>query len=220
MSADHYHGMSTPAPGTDPRSQRSATHDGYAAHAQVSRLGVPPPAVTSRAMKEASKKVADQTREVFGQGGKGQSPGGRPSTRGYGMPRAASPAPARSASPQPAMNSDVRYRSASPNPYGSHQRNQSMPQPRGSDQGYYRGSSPNADYGRPRSSYGGADMAVQLAPVGDDRYGSQRGRGSYDKPTRQRSKSVAGGPRHYSRDGRPVLHYGKFDCSGVEVIWY
>ncbi|GJN71948.1 hypothetical protein PLICBS_006019 [Purpureocillium lilacinum] len=80
MSADHYHGIATPAPGTE-RGSRAipvpGSHDAVAASrgtpppsyqqpAPVARLGVPPPAVTSKAMKEASKKVADQTRTIFG----------------------------------------------------------------------------------------------------------------------------------------------------------
>lgn len=152
------------------------------------------------------------------------------------MPRAASPAPQRSVSPQPQMSGDGRhagYRSASPNPYSGHHRNSSqmsMSQKRGSDQGYHRQSSPNdaarsvspapfRDYNRPQSSYGGNDMAVQLAPAGEDHYGSQRGRGSgrpdsramglYDGGSRQRSKSVADPARQYTRDGRAILHFGK-----------
>lgn len=225
MSADHYHGIATPAPGADPRSVRSGGRDGlpsYGNPAPVSRLGVPPPAVTSRAMKEASKKVANQTRTFFGNGGShGGSPSSRPGTRGHDMPRAASPAPNRSASPQPRMSGDSRYRSASPNPYGGHQRNPS--QGRGHDQGYYRGSSPGSarggspatygDYSRPRSSYNGSDMAVQLAPGPDDGYGSHRSRGSvnlYDGGSRPRSKSVADPSRQYTQDGRPILHFGKW----------
>lgn len=242
MSADHYHGIATPAPGADPRSTRSNGREAppsYNNPAPVSRLGVPPPAVTSRAMKEATKKVTDQSRAVYGNAGnRGASPASRPATRGSDMPRAASPAPNRSASPQPRMSGDSRYRSASPNPYSGHHRNGSqvsVSQQRGSDQGYYgsasphgstrgstrgsiRGASPashrGGDYNRPRSSYGGgSDMAVQLSPAGDDRYGSQRGRGAvdlYDGGSRPRSKSVADPSRQYTRDGRPIMHFGKF----------
>ncbi|KAF5130175.1 Septation protein imp2 [Metarhizium anisopliae] len=236
MSADHYHGIATPAPGADPRSGRPSGREAppsYNTQASVSRLGVPPPAVTSRAMKEATKKATDQSRAVFGNAGnRGASPASRPATRGSDMPRAASPAPTRSASPQPRMSGDSRYRSASPNPYSGHHRNASqvsVSQQRGSSQGYYgsgsphgstrgsvRGASPasfRGDYDRPRSSYGGgSDMAVQLAPAGDDRYGSQRGRGAvdlYDGGSRPRSKSVADPSRQYTRDGRPILHFAR-----------
>ncbi|GAB0131731.1 hypothetical protein EsDP_00000192 [Epichloe bromicola] len=232
VSADHYHGIATPAPGAEPRPARSSGREAppsYNNQAPVSRLGVPPPAVTSRAMKEATKKATDHTRAVFGNAGnRGQSPASRPAPRGNDMPRAASPVPTRSASPQPPRNSgDSRYRSASPNPYGGHHRNGSqvsMSQQRGSDQRYYGAASPHGstrggspasfrgEYDRPRSSYGGSDMAVQLAPVGDDRYGSQRGRGAvdlYDGGSRPRSKSVADPSRQYTRDGIPILHFAR-----------
>ncbi|KHO01696.1 Fps/Fes/Fer/CIP4-like protein [Metarhizium album ARSEF 1941] len=237
MSADHYHGIATPIPGADPRSGRHSGREAppsYSTQASVSRLGVPPPAVTSRAMKEVTKKATDQTRAVFGDAGnRGTSPASRPVTRGSDIPRAASPAPTRSASPQPRMSGDTRYRSASPNPYGGHHRGGSqvsVSQQRGSGQGHYgsaspqgsargsaRGSSPasfRGDYDRPRSSYGGSgsDMAVQLAPAGDDRFGSKRGRGAvdlYDGGSRPRSKSVADPSRQYTRDGRPILHFAR-----------
>lgn len=289
MSADHYHGIATPAPpnntsmsqsvpapgareaaavtrGTPPPSyQIGQTH---AQHTPVSRLGVPPPAVTSKAMKEATKKATSQTRSMFGDNSKaepagyGTSPMSRPGTRGNDVPRAASPAPAptRSASPQPqraANNRRTDFRSASPNPYqsNSHQRSGSMSPapPRGSDQTFYGRSSPHGsvhgsvrgsvqgsvrgaspapyrEYQRPQSSYGGSDMAVQLAPAGDDGYGSQRGRGSgrpesramglYNGDTRQRSKSVADPSRLYTRDGRPILHYGKSNTWIGETLKY
>ncbi|PFH62216.1 hypothetical protein XA68_14623 [Ophiocordyceps unilateralis] len=258
VSADHYHGIATPAPGSDSRMTRSVpapgSHDAamtnsgtpppsYQKPAQVTRLGVPPPAVTSKAMKEATKKVTAQTRTIFGNDAKAgggscrASPGFRPSTRGNDMPRAASPAPARSASPQPRASNDVRgggYRSASPNPQRHHHRTQSQAAPsvrRGAEPGYYGGGSPSGpgretpsssgyrDYNRPQSSYGGgsSEMAVQLAPAEDDGYGSQRSRGSessramglYEGGTRSRSKTVADPARQYSRDGRPILHYAR-----------
>lgn len=268
MSADHYHGIATPAPGSTtsfsqsvpaPGSRDTAsatkgapppsyqTGQSQSQQVPVSRLGVPPPAVTSKAMKEATKKATAQTRSMFGDSPRaepaayGTSPVSRPGTRGSDMPRAASPAPTRSASPQPqrnANNSRMGYRSASPNPYqgGQHRDSPTFapPQQRGTDPGYYGASSPHGsvrgsvrgaspapyrEYQRPQSSYGGSDMAVQLAPAGDDSYGSQRGRGSgrpesramglYNGDTRQRSKSVADPSRQYTRDGRPILHYGK-----------
>ncbi|KAK2591659.1 formin-binding protein [Conoideocrella luteorostrata] len=232
MSADHYHGIATPAPGAESRSTRSGGREAppsYNNQGPVSRLGVPPPAVTSRAMKEATKKATDHTRAVFGNAGsRGASPASRPVTRDNDMPRAASPAPIRTASPQPRMSGDSRYRSASPNPYSGQHRNgsqASMSQQRGHDQRHYGGASPHGssrggspasyrgDYDRSRRSYGGSDMAVQLAPVGNDGYGSQRGRGAvdlYDGGSRPRSKSVADPSRQYTRDGRPILHFGKF----------
>lgn len=266
MSADRYHGITTPVPAPEaaiPRTYQAppsrdvaaasqGTPPPYQPQTQVTRLGVPPPAVTSKAMKEASKKVATQTRTIFGDSGRRDSAGSatspmsRPGTRGNDVPRSTSPAPTRSVSPQPQrrMSNDPRrmdYRSVSPNPYnGHHHRNSSqasLSQNRAPDQNYYRQASPHGsvhgsvhgsargaspspykDYTRPQSSYGGSDMAVQLAPVSDDPYGSQRSRsgrpesramGLYDGG-HQRSKSVADPSRQYSRDGRPILHMGKF----------
>ncbi|KAL6409643.1 hypothetical protein AUP68_06025 [Ilyonectria robusta] len=170
-----------------------------------------------------------------GSGVYGTSPVSRPGTRGTDMPRATSPAPMRSASPQPPRpdSSRMSYRSASPNPYAGSQRSPSQmssPQKRGSDQGYYQQPSPQEasrapsparyrDYNRPQSSYGGSEMAVQLAPVGNDPYGSQRSRGSRpqsratghfnEEGSRQRSKSVADPSRLYTSDGRAILHYAR-----------
>ncbi|OAA79345.1 SH3 domain protein [Akanthomyces lecanii RCEF 1005] len=231
MSADRYHGVATPAPaGHDAAAATRGTPPAYSSQSQVSRLGVPPPAVTSKAMKQASKKVASQTRSIFGEDSRdsGMSPSSRPATRtGYDMPRSASPAPTRGASPQPRMGHDPRYRSASPNPRTQHQRGGSQPHndsyrhasPHGSMQGSVRGSSPAsyADYGaRPHSSYGGSDMAVQLAPVDGDMYDSKRGRGGdsramglYEGNSRPRSKSVVDSSRQYTRDGRVILHFAR-----------
>lgn len=237
MSADHYHGIATPAPGA----QGSAARSGPAPSGREappsynqpppSRLGVPPPAVTAKAMKQASQKVADQTRNVFGDRSRGGSTGygNSPSRSSADIPRAASPAVPRSASPQPPRNDSRRmdHRSVSPNPHGSYQsRNGSQASMnRGSAQGFYRGASPNdaspssySQYGRPKSVYGqssGGDMSVQLAPTGEEGYGSQRGRGGsqamglYEGNSRPRSKSVADPSRQYTRDGRPILHFGK-----------
>ncbi|KAI5866384.1 hypothetical protein GGS23DRAFT_556865 [Durotheca rogersii] len=138
---------------------------------QVQRLGVPPPAVTSKAMQEASRKYVEQTRDMFGSKRPGSSAynnssssfsnsaPARPTTRGSDMPRAASPAPTRSASPHTGAAPDSRqsYRSASPNPYSGGQPQQmpsqqrhsqsprtSMSTKRNSDQGsYYRHHSPS-----------------------------------------------------------------------------
>ncbi|KAK2128338.1 putative cell division control protein [Fusarium oxysporum II5] len=254
MSADHYSGLATPAPASEAASRQASASrtaptpvnpDVAAAkrgtpppsyQTPVSRLGVPPPAVTSRAMKEATKKATTQTRSIDmsrgGSGIYGSSPGSRPGTRGSDMPRATSPAPARSVSPQPPMNDNMSYRSVSPNPYAASQRSPSVmssPQKHGSAQGYYpqspqqaasRGPSPApyAQQNRPGSSYAGSDMAIQLAPV-DDPYGSQRSRGSRpasramsyydDGSTRQRSQSVADPSRLYTGDGRAILHYAR-----------
>lgn len=302
MSADHYHGIASPNPGAEAAVLRSskgpASHDAasvtrgtpppsYQQQPKVTRLGVPPPAVTSKAMKEASKKMASQTRSVYGDNGRrgstsagdgtspvsrpttrsvygdngrrgstsaggGTPPISRPTTRGTDIPRSVSPAPTRSVSPQPRVAAEPRRmsaeprrvdrRSVSPNPYASHHQRApsqaSTSRGRGSEQSYYRQPSPNPSargvspsaysvHNRPQSSYGGSDMAVQLAPVGDDPYGSQRSRGSgrpesramglYEGGSHQRSRSVADPSRLYTRDGRPILHMGKFSISNANV---
>ncbi|GKT65868.1 cell division control protein [Colletotrichum tofieldiae] len=286
VSADRYHGIATPTPGSQPfsRSVPPATSNSAATASLrgtpppydqqiVQRLGVPPQAVTAKAMKETSQKFADQTRSMFNPAkrpgsGYGGAPQSRPMTRGSDVPRAASPAPLRSASPRAAPVEDVRsgyrssprsasprtgpvedvrggYRSASPNPQGSVGRGASqmngMPR-RGSEQPFYRQNSPSnmsrtaspAPYlekMRPGSSHVANDMAVQLAPLGDENYGSMRGRGGNRPGTsssnramglyegggppgqgdsRQRSKSVADPSRQYTRDGRPILHFGEY----------
>ncbi|KAI1387782.1 uncharacterized protein F4822DRAFT_407573 [Hypoxylon trugodes] len=165
ISADHYHGIATPqpdrpapertipdrtAPDRSPAMSRSvpvprASTDAAAGmrgtpppsyDQQVQRLGVPPPAVTSKAMQEASRKYVEQTRDIFSARRPGSgvyshsfnsSTSSRPATRGNEMPRAASPAAPRSASPQPQARTHQEtrqsqsYRSASPNPYSSSQ---------------------------------------------------------------------------------------------------
>ncbi|KAF3761895.1 hypothetical protein M406DRAFT_295601 [Cryphonectria parasitica EP155] len=276
MSADHYHGIATPAPGAQPFS-RSAPIGGPSNAAAgmrgtpppsydqpPQRLGVPSPAVTSRAMKETSQKYTQGTRNLF----TGDRPGSgnyrsssRPATRGNDMPRAASPAAPRSASPRPGMYQE----SASPNTYANsprgstNSRHGSVQMDNHSSQGFYRQNSPNdmpraaspapfrgggdygrpasrGDYGRPASragsnlSNGHPDMARGMSPAPtDDGYsGSMRGRGGrpgtsqgnrgmslYEPqgqiaPTsRQRSKSVADSGKHYTKDGRPVLHFAR-----------
>ncbi|OLN96013.1 Septation protein imp2 [Colletotrichum chlorophyti] len=288
VSADRYHGIATPTPVSQPFSRSvpsAATNSPAAAGLRgtpppsydqqiVQRLGVPPQAVTAKAMKETSQRFADQTRSMFSptnrpsSGHAGTAPLSRPATRGSDVPRAASPAPLRSASPRSGVTDnsrsgyrgsprsasprssggdDVRggYRSASPNPNsgslgrGSSQiSSMSFTPRRGSEQPSYRQNSPSnmsrtaspapfRDQTRPNSSHVANDMAVQLAPVGEDNYESLRGRGGYRPGTsssnrtlglyegsgssesRQRSKSVADPARQYTTDGRPILHFAR-----------
>ncbi|KAI1823489.1 hypothetical protein F4861DRAFT_531547 [Xylaria intraflava] len=228
VSADRYHGISTPIPEPTPdRPQEQAierpqTRDrarpfSRAARADsdagagmrgtpppsydmpVQRLGVPPPAVTSKAMQEASRKYTGQTRQVLSTGRPASvynSVPARSATRQADVPRAASPAPPRSISPQPNSQPETRQaqRSASPNPQHGGSPQPSMTSRRDSEQGYFpnspndaqsRTASPSpyrADYDRPVSR-GGA-MAVQLASFGGEgsTYGSVRSRGSSARP--------------------------------------
>ncbi|KAK5637435.1 hypothetical protein RRF57_013148 [Xylaria bambusicola] len=92
----------------------------------VQRLGVPPPAVTSKAMQESSRKYTGQTKQMLSSSRPASAYNGtpsRPATRQADVPRAASPAPPRSVSPRPTTRGETRPetrqapRSASPNPY-------------------------------------------------------------------------------------------------------
>ncbi|KAK3945587.1 hypothetical protein QBC46DRAFT_94727 [Diplogelasinospora grovesii] len=132
MSADHYHGISTPAPGAvnplsrsvpAPGSNQGVVSSGMRGTpppsydqqvAPVQRLGVPPPAVTSKAMKASSEKFQQQTRSMFnntaerpGSGNYGGhashgSMSSRPATRGNEMQMP------RAASPAPPRNTSPR----------------------------------------------------------------------------------------------------------------
>ncbi|EPE28954.1 SH3-domain-containing protein [Glarea lozoyensis ATCC 20868] len=236
VSADNYHGIATPAPGSTPNARPGGTQ--MASGSQmggmrstpppsydqpVSRLGLPQPAFTSKAMQQTRQKYEDQTRNMFSapQARPGSQHGSqsRPGTRGSDMPRATSPAPPRSVSPRPNMQVDSRqaYRSASPNPYGGSQRSRTQsqsasPVKRGSEQnGYYRQNSPNEiaravspapfrEQERPHSSHVASDMAVQLAPAPSDGYGSQ-GRGG-SRAGSSRTMSYYGGQGSNSQVSR------------------
>lgn len=232
VSADNYHGIPTPAPGSTPNARpggsqmasgslmagmRGTPPPSY--DQPVSRLGLPQPAFTSKAMQQTRQKYEDQTRTMFtppqarpdSQGGYGSQ--SRPGTRGSDMPRATSPAPTRSVSPRPSMQIETRqtHRSASPNPYGGSQRSRTQsqsasPQKRGTDQEYYRHNSPAEmaravspapfrEQERPNSSHVNhvnSDMAIQLAPSPSDGYGGSQGRGS-SRAGSSRTMSYYGG---------------------------
>ncbi|KAM0271102.1 hypothetical protein ACHAQH_009224 [Verticillium albo-atrum] len=219
VSADRYHGIATPAPSTQQPFSRSIpplAGGGTAAAGlrgtpppsydqQVQRLGVPPAAVTARAMKETSQKFTDQARTVFGSDGRPDSSTSRATGRGREVPRAMSPAPPRSVSPRPDVPSGMRsgHRSASPNPRAAVQHDSGIGQPRSQDQDYYRQGSPNdmartaspapfREYTRSNSGPAQVDMAIQLAPFVDENYGSQRGRGGGGRPGTSSSNKAMG----------------------------
>jgi hypothetical protein len=285
VSADRYAGMATPGPGTPnvhsplPGGQPTPLINATMAGAQrgtpppsydqppMSRLGAPPAAHTSRAMKETTSRYVHQRQSVY------QSSPNRPSSRAGPVDdvvRSTSPAPVRSASPRPGYESQsVRhqpqqgyrpasqadYRAPSPSPYSSNRARantttpQKVPVGYGAPTGYFgHGGSPNGNVPRavsPQPGYlaqsrpgsrGGAPITMQASsPAGTDYGGSVRGRtagvrrptsqymsgtgsdvgpGTYGPgggqvSTRVRSKSQAD-PRQFSKDGRPILHYGKF----------
>ncbi|KAI4134857.1 MAG: hypothetical protein LQ347_001181 [Umbilicaria vellea] len=135
MSADRYHGLSTPAPGAGPSvnnmnnnnnnnnntfsaAQRGTPPPSYNEQAKVKRLDLPQPAFTSAQMQQTTRKYMGQNQEMYGAGS-------RPGTKGSGhhdMPRATSPAVPRSVSPRPAIYGAPgghSARSVSPNPYAT-----------------------------------------------------------------------------------------------------
>lgn len=237
MSADHYIGNATPAPGAQPfsRSVPPVGGSGNAAAGMrgtpppsydqpVQRLGVPAPACTSRAMKETSQKYTQQTRSLF-TGDRPNSGGyaspSRPTTRGNDMPRAASPAPPRGTSPRPGMHS----RSASPNPYADNQRG-SMNSRRGSvqmdatpshhsAQGFYRQNSPNdmprAVSPAPFRSAGDYGRPASRAGSNFSAHHSDMSRGMSPAPT---DDGLGGSTR--GRGGRPVTSQGNRGISLYE----
>ncbi|KAL2187310.1 hypothetical protein L209DRAFT_686324 [Thermothelomyces heterothallicus CBS 203.75] len=210
VSADHYHGIATPGPGASPSrtipgdsissnnsvvaaAMRGTPPPSYDQQVQVQRLGVPPPAVTSKAMKESSQKFQQQTRSLFTQNdrpGSGGGYGSRPGTRGGGsdVPRAISPAPQqRSVSPRPTSRASPhygssqqqqqqqqqQYRSTSPSPYAGSQHRSVSPAPyagsqRGSMSNSYYGSGSSSGNNQHRGSVSAAspnDMARSVSPA-------------------------------------------------------
>ena len=140
MSADRYHGISTPAPGMGSTSRQNS--DFAAAQSgtpppsyndpPVKRLDLPQPAFTSAQMKQTTQRYVGKNQDMYGSS--------RPGTRGSGdVPRATSPLPLRSTSPRPGYNASQGQnqrdyaRSASPNPNAS---NRQTPNSSPSKQGY------------------------------------------------------------------------------------
>ena len=138
VSADRYHGISTPGPsGTNVSSERTpvgsasrfqgaelrSSHSGtppplYDAQ-PVSRLGAPQPAFTSKQMQQTTASYTAQKRDMFSPGSRQgtyeqrshSSQGSRPGTRDgrpVDLPRTTSPAPLRSTSPRPFTGGDNR----------------------------------------------------------------------------------------------------------------
>lgn len=239
MSADQYHGIVTPVPGTPaananrtqsipiPGSQDAAAasrgtppptyQPAQAQSTPVSRLGVPPPACTSKAMKEATKKATAQARSVYGDAGRGDtsahstspssrsvygtSPSSRPGTRGTDVPRAVSPVPApaqasaRSVSPQPqrqgtSASRRMNNRSVSPNPQASAR--EVSP-------------APYAEQQRPQSSYYQGHQQRNSSPA--PRRGSEQ---PYYRQPSPNPSARAVSPAPYAEQQRPQSSYAPF----------
>ncbi|KAI9726156.1 MAG: hypothetical protein M1828_001829 [Chrysothrix sp. TS-e1954] len=207
MSADRYHGLATPAPGTThgsaqstprasamqsqmPDRTRDAPPPSYnQAPAPVSRLGAPQPAFTSRQMQQTTQKYVDQKQSMFGSGpGAGSSSSPPQYATSYAsptrvpQPRQAPPQnPNRAPSPSP-------YRAASPRPEAYN----SGPQP--SQQGHLpRAASPNpylngnaSGGSRPRAQSASPAKAVRPVSNGYPNYpttgSSPTARAGYGRP--------------------------------------
>lgn len=256
VSADRYHGISTPAPGGPPpplsKSPINASHRGtpppaYDPAAATRRLDAPQPAFTSAQMQRTTQKYTAQTQDMFSSQN-GSQPGTRGSGQGYGdVPRAASPNPMRATSPRPGFAADGR-RGSSPAPYQQKPGRQAQspsghPSNRGSggpqaygqysrhgspnDMAMQRVASPQPQYARQDSQRpNSAGMELQLSGNQVDSFGGRPRGGSNARPQsmyhgpdagRQRSRTMTGGSAGpVSRDGRPVMHFGKlqdFRCS-------
>ena len=230
----------TPAPGSQMQhpsaaAQRGTPPPSYHDQGMIKHLGAPQPAHTSKSMQAATRKYTNQNADMYG----GENrPGSSMAPRSTSpLPiRSTSPRPGmgadnhRSASPNPYANQGRpgygNQPQQQPNKYGSYSRHNSP-----GDVG--RGAPSPAPYARenrPASSAGG--MALQLSQGDGGALGQERrqqggrpqsyyGGGnnnmvmSQDSGSRTRSKSVvgnSGGPRggQFGRDGRAVLHFGKF----------
>ena len=137
MSADRYHGLATPAPGTPSVSGTTigmpysvATSASSAAQRGTpppsydqpsSLLGAPQPAFTSRAMQQTTQRYVDQKQNMFNSApqpstfnqrswNSSSRQSGQGSSRGQDVMRATSPVPPRSTSPRPALYGESQPR--------------------------------------------------------------------------------------------------------------
>ena len=255
VSADRYHGISTPTPST-----YSSTYGGSNASVAtpppayndptVKRLGAPQPAFTAKQMHKTTQKYTGQTQSMLR--GQNNSMGSRHSGQTQEAARARSPAPAprRSVSPQPRVDTRMSQNSGrGPSPTPSSYQSNSMrsqysrsPTPRRTQDPPYnpneyarrpspaashRAVSPNPQFrqqSRPSSSggmelqlSGNHDMYGSTSPGGyaSSARGSSRPSSSYGEApppvgrSRSRTMAVAEPGRQFSRDGRPILHFGK-----------
>ena len=131
MSADRYHGLSTPVPGGTPTAQSNSTGRVKPSHipdrsdpsgipppSYERRLGAPQPAFTSRSMQQTTQRYVDQNRSMFSaplrpnaqdqkqhsQKTSLQHQSNTYSGHSHPSNRAASPVPFRSTSPRPGMH--------------------------------------------------------------------------------------------------------------------
>ncbi|OQE28510.1 hypothetical protein PENSTE_c003G06345 [Penicillium steckii] len=215
VSADRYHGISTPTP-----SAPSSTYGGSSSGAppayhdpSVKRLDAPQPAFTSKQMQKTTQRYTGQTQSML-RGGS-NNPNMPPVSKPQEVPRARSPAPTarRSASPQVSPRVDTRTaystRGASPAPSpttyqssSARSRYSASPTPRRAQEPPY---SPN-DYAR-RASPAPSHRAVSPQPAFRQQTRPSSAGGMElqlsNPPDMYASSSY--GSRH---DGRPMSQYG------------
>jgi hypothetical protein len=151
VSADRYHGLATPMPGTpsvgaeppgnapppltnvNVNAAKRGTPPPSYEQPPMSRLGAPQPAHTARQMQKTTQMYVDQKVSMFNTGSTTRAQSRPPPTRSATSqepPRAVSPAPTRATSPRPGMYTSQQQqqppRATSPRPstYSSQQQQQ------------------------------------------------------------------------------------------------
>lgn len=249
VTADRYHGLSTPAPPATPGAGATAAPTPPPAYnqpgQQVSRLGAPQPAFTSKAMQQTTQRYVNQAADVFGSGpgrpgtsSAHQRAQSRPGTRGGDIPRATSPAPMRATSPRPGMYEQQQARAPSPNPYGGgpgqgqrpRAQSTSPVKPRGgsynAQHGYAsQGSSPNQQRQGPGYGNNMPPRAISPSPYGGNqgaqsRPGSSRGDMALQLAPNSDGNTNYGSMRGRGGEGRPrpmSQYYGN-SSGGQETV--
>ncbi|KAF2084785.1 hypothetical protein K490DRAFT_75587 [Saccharata proteae CBS 121410] len=203
MSADRYHGLATPAPG----SNGSSTPNAAAAPAPLnsnsavsaaqrgtpppsydqpmSRLGAPKPAHTSRQMQQTTRDYVNQTQNMFNP--RSSAGSSRPATSSRGSSDVArAPSPGLYDQQQQPRSQHQAYRATSPNPYAAAGRpraqssspikpayNSYNPSRHGSPGANPRAISPQPQFQRPSTRSGGG-----AASPGAAHFGAQQRPGS------------------------------------------
>ncbi|KAI0198186.1 hypothetical protein F4808DRAFT_463020 [Astrocystis sublimbata] len=207
-----------PAPraSNDSASTRGTPPPLYDTPTPVQRLGVPPPAVTSKAMQEASRKYTGQTRQMLSQsrpgsvyGGGGGGAQSRPASRqaapAAAVPRAASPAAPRSVSPRPTTRAAAEQAQAHTRAQSQSQ-SQTRPATRGGSgetrpdtrhtqaQAHARSASPNPPYAAASHGRSQSRSSPQPAPAQPNpAYARSEHRASPQPTQSQRRGSEQGG---------------------------
>ncbi|KAJ5648247.1 hypothetical protein N7490_004619 [Penicillium lividum] len=225
VSADRYHGISTPNP-----SAPSSTYGGSNSPAppayndpNVKRLGAPEPAFTAKQMQKTTQRYTGQTASMLRGGSNNPAMAPREAAKPQEVPRARSPAPSRSpaprrsASPQVSPRVDTRTgyggggASPSPSTYQSgsaRSRYSQSPTPHRAQESPY---SPN-DYAR-RASPAASHRAVSPQPQFRQQVRPSSAGGMELQLSAGQDDMYGGGSQNgyggsVRGDGRPRSHYG------------